>query len=255
MTVNNIIKKAIEYLGANEGGAKHKEIIDGYNTISPKPRGYTMKYTDAWCMAYVSFVFQKLGVISMLHGGECSCSKMITLFKAKGEYFTNSDYKVGDILMYDWGIDSVADHVGIITSINSTTLTVIEGNKSDSVSYRNLLKTSSSILGYGRPKYSTETETTKKTTNEIANEVIKGLWGNGTERQSALENAGYNYSEVQSAVNTILGGCSSLKSNDTIAGEVVKGLWGNGTARKTALENAGYDYGEIQKLVNKLMGV
>lgn len=45
-----------------------------------------------------------------------------------------------------------------------------------------------------------------KSIDEVANEVINGLWGNGEERKNRLENAGYNYQEVQNKVNEILGG-------------------------------------------------
>lgn len=41
----------------------------------------------------------------------------------------------------------------------------------------------------------------KKTNEEIAEEVIKGLWGNGEERKTRLTNAGYNYKEIQDIVN------------------------------------------------------
>ena len=44
----------------------------------------------------------------------------------------------------------------------------------------------------------------KKSVEEIANEVIKGLWGNGSDRKNRLESAGYNYQEVQDMVNKIL---------------------------------------------------
>ena len=41
----------------------------------------------------------------------------------------------------------------------------------------------------------------KKTVDEIANEVIRGEWGNGEERKELLTAAGYDYSEVQRKVN------------------------------------------------------
>lgn len=44
----------------------------------------------------------------------------------------------------------------------------------------------------------------KKSTDEIAREVIQGKWGNGAERKSKLEKAGYNYREVQNRVNELL---------------------------------------------------
>lgn len=43
-----------------------------------------------------------------------------------------------------------------------------------------------------------------KTTDEIALEVIKGIWGNGSERKERLTKAGYNYLEVQQKVNKLI---------------------------------------------------
>ena len=41
----------------------------------------------------------------------------------------------------------------------------------------------------------------KKSVGELANEVINGDWGNGSERKKRLEEAGYNYQEIQNEVN------------------------------------------------------
>ena len=43
-----------------------------------------------------------------------------------------------------------------------------------------------------------------KTVDELAKEVIKGLWGNGYERKKRLTAAGYDYSTVQKRVNELL---------------------------------------------------
>ena len=94
--------------------------------------------------------------------------------------------------------------------------------------------------------------TSKKSIDTIADEVIAGKWGNGNDRKTNLENAGYNYQEVQNKVNEKLGvSTSNKKSNETIANEVIKGLWGNGQERKDKLTQAGYDYNAIQKIVNQ----
>lgn len=45
----------------------------------------------------------------------------------------------------------------------------------------------------------------KKPVAVIADEVIDGKWGNGSERKKRLEAAGYNYREVQDMVNSMLG--------------------------------------------------
>lgn len=45
-----------------------------------------------------------------------------------------------------------------------------------------------------------------KTNQEIAQEVLNGLWGNGSERRERLTAAGYVYDNVQSIVNALVYG-------------------------------------------------
>lgn len=93
-----------------------------------------------------------------------------------------------------------------------------------------------------------------KSNEEVAKEVIAGLWGNGDDRKTRLANAGYDYNTIQSIVNNLLSSnTSNRKSNEEIAKEVVQGLWGNGADRRTRLTNAGYDYKSIQSLVNNML--
>lgn len=94
----------------------------------------------------------------------------------------------------------------------------------------------------------------KKSIDTIAQEVLAGAWGNGEDRKNRLQNAGYNYNEVQARVNQLCGiKVSNRKSNETIAQEVIKGLWGNGDTRRTKLIQAGYNYNTIQEIVNRLL--
>ena len=44
----------------------------------------------------------------------------------------------------------------------------------------------------------------KKSNEEIADEVIDGLWGNGSDRKKRLEDAGYDYKTIQNIVNNML---------------------------------------------------
>ena len=48
------------------------------------------------------------------------------------------------------------------------------------------------------------TTSSKKSIDEIAREVIQGLWGNGQDRKDRLTKAGYDYSAVQKRVNELL---------------------------------------------------
>ena len=51
---------------------------------------------------------------------------------------------------------------------------------------------------------------TKKSTDEIASEVIAGKWGNGVDRKNRLIAAGYDYDEIQKKVN------EKLKAANTV---------------------------------------
>lgn len=99
-----------------------------------------------------------------------------------------------------------------------------------------------------------ETVQATKSIDEIAQEVINNKWDVQPRRKQLLEQAGYNYSEIQAKVNEILLGKKTTvnrKSNEQIANEVIEGKWGNGQDRKTRLAQAGYDYNAIQKIVNQ----
>ena len=98
--------------------------------------------------------------------------------------------------------------------------------------------------------------TNKKSIDELAREVINGLWGNGSDRKNKLTSAGYDYDAVQNRVNEILDGgkATPSKSIDTLAKEVIRGDWGNGADRKKRLTAAGYNYDAVQKRVNQILG-
>lgn len=159
----NVVAQAQAWLGKNENDGSHKEIIDLYNTQRPLPRGYAVKYTDAWCATFVSAVAVKLGYTDIIPT-ECSCIKMINLLKNIGAWIENDANvpKGGDIIFYDWydkgiGDNTTApDHVGIVEKVEGDTITVIEGNYSNSVKRRTIKVNGRYIRGYGVPKYDAE---------------------------------------------------------------------------------------------------
>ncbi len=71
----------------------------------------------------------------------------------------------------------------------------------------NMVINTTTAKKYNILKYDfSQTETVNKTIIEIANEVIKGKWGNNPHRREKLTAAGYDYVTVQSKVNEILRG-------------------------------------------------
>lgn len=94
----------------------------------------------------------------------------------------------------------------------------------------------------------------KKSNEEVANDVIKGLYGVGEERKKKLTEAGYDYKTIQDIVNKKLEKPANVKpkkSNEEVANDVIKGLYGVGEERKKRLSAEGYDYKTIQNIVNK----
>lgn len=209
---SKVVNQAKAWIGKKESDGTHKSIIDTYNAHKPLARGYKVKYTDEWCATFVSAVSIKLGYTSIIPT-ECSCQKMIELFKKKGAWIENENRTPdpGDIIFYDWQDNGkgdnkgAADHVGIVEKVSGGQITAIEGNYSSAVKRRILAVNGKYIRGYAIPAYDKEsTGEGKKTVSVIAKEVIVGKWGNGADRKKKIEKAGYNYKEVQAKVNSIL---------------------------------------------------
>ena len=69
--------------------------------------------------------------------------------------------------------------------------------------------------------------TPTKSNEEVAKEVMAGLWGNGDDRKRALEAAGYDYYTIQSIVNSYYNddGTSSKVTNYTVkSGDTLSGI-------------------------------
>ena len=75
------------------------------------------------------------------------------------------------------------------------------------------------LNGFNNLKNNEKHTNFKKTNEQIAKEVISGLWGNGVERKTRLTNSGYNYTDIQMLVNKMMNSDSNtptLKSGDLV---------------------------------------
>lgn len=174
--IDSIIETARSYLGTTEGSAKHKEIIDLYNKARYSD-AYQMTMNDPWCCAFVVAVFEKCGMADIIPG-YAACDQMISIFTKWGRYYSRSVRSVrpGDIIFYNWNNDLSADHVGIVVQNSFGELSVIEGNKSDSVTYRSIGSMDSCVLGYGVPNYEATSESRIDSTSyDLDKEYIRTL--------------------------------------------------------------------------------
>lgn len=141
--------------GANAGDAnytKYARDLHAAGYYQASKQGY------AWCDMFVDWCFLQLcgskekaeDMICQtgLYGAGCEWSARY--YREQGRFFT-SDPKPGDQIFFN----NYA-HTGIVEKINGITITTIEGNTSNQVARRTYAIGSSSIDGYGRPKYDVE---------------------------------------------------------------------------------------------------
>ena len=261
-TANELIKVAQSWVGYSEKTGKFTEILEVYNSHKPLAQKTKIKATDEWCDCFISACAIKAGAVDLI-GAEISCEKHVAIFMEKGVWIEDGTIKpkVGDIIVFNWDQkiqpnDGWSDHIGIVEQQYGNTIVCIEGNKGEAVGRRTINVGWGYIRGFARPKYDAATTTVttkKKDVNTIAHEVIRGAWGSGALRKSALTKAGYDYDKIQARVNEILNG--NKNSVTAVAKEVIAGKWGNGSVRKNALKRAGYDPDEVQKKVNELLSL
>lgn len=208
-----------------------------------------------WCVVFIWWCFNKLNSTSIFCGGtKTAYVPYVDSYARKNGYtVAKSAMKAGDILIYDWDGDGDGDHIGFCESVSGNTITAIEGNTSGANGEGVYRKTRSKadVLTVYRPPYAqgTSSNVTKTSVYDVAEDVIKGKYGNGNTRKKKLEAAGYNYNDVQKTVNAIM----ADSKNTAAAKAVVRGEYGNGSARKKALEAAGYNYNNVQTIVNAML--
>ena len=157
----HIIEIMRGWIGLKRADGSHKVIIDTYNEHKPLARGYSVKYTDAYCATTISAAAIQAGFDDIIPL-ECGCGQMIELAKKMGIWQENDAYipEPADIIMYDWQDNGVGDntgwpdHVGMAEKVAGSTITVMEGNMNGGVvGRRNLQVNGRYIRGYILPKY------------------------------------------------------------------------------------------------------
>lgn len=249
-TASKIVEIMQGWVGAKQGDATHKAIIDLYNTQNPLPVGYKMTYNDAWCAATVTAAFMKAGALNMIYG-ECGCERMIRGMRNMGIYTEddNHDAQPGTIIFYDWDDKGVgdctgsADHVGIVEKNTGSGFVVIEGNFSTkkTVARRTVKRNQIYIRGFAIPKYDPEPTQQKGTTPapapaafaEPTKNIKKGSTGEGVKWAQTKLN--------ENGASLVVDGIFGLATlNATLAFQKKRGLVVDGIigpATRAALKN------------------
>lgn len=209
------------WIGKKESDGSYKSIIDIYNGYKGTlPRGIKMQYGWAWCACTWSAIAIKLGYTKIMPI-EISCYYIIEAAKKMNCWQEKDGYipQPGDGILYDWQDSGSGnntgspDHIGVVVEVNVEDgyMVVVEGNHNDSVKKRTVAINGKYIRGFITPAYTDNavknaSQSSGKSVNKIAHEVIAGTWGTGEYRKKKLTAAGYNYKAVQNRVNEILNG-------------------------------------------------
>ena len=242
-TRNQIVAQAQAWIGLNEYDGSHKKIIDIYNSHKPLARGYKLQYTDAWCSGFASAVAIACNATDIIPT-EVGCQKHIELFKAKGIWVEDDSYvpKPGEYIFYDFDDwddkgtgDNVgnSDHVGIVEKVQNSTITVIEGNYSNSVKRRTIQVNGRYIRGYGVPKYDEAPKATVKTYAVNLPMLSKGSEGASVKVLQTLL-IGYKYSCGAYGADGDFGSATydAVRRYQKANGLVVDGIVGPATWKK-----------------------
>lgn len=152
MTVNDVLTVARNEIGVKESPANSNNVK--YNTWF---WGREVSGSEwAWCMAFVQWCFNKAGKALPFRTG--SCTEMRNYAKRVGRYYTKN-FKPGDVILFQFDNDPMADHTGICESVSGNYITCIEGNTSIAGSQSNggmvcrKKRRLSLVMGAYRPDY------------------------------------------------------------------------------------------------------
>lgn len=143
-----MVQMAKSQIGVTESGpnnVKYNTWFYGHSVQESSSNG--TQY--AWCVVFLSWCAENSGVPASVFPRYAGVSSLKDFFTDQGRYYSKSEYtpKVGDILFFR------TSHAGIVVSVTDTTVTIVEGNYSDSVALNTYSLDSSKISGYGSPKY------------------------------------------------------------------------------------------------------
>ena len=194
-----MINTARQYLGINE--FQKKQLMDYYNSkvypLIDNDRKYKIQPNDNWCAMFCSVIAHKIGRTKDNFPFEASVYYMTRNAKRMGIFTTDlNKAQVNDLVVYDWKADGTLNHVGILQEIGTDYIKVLEGNYSNTVKVRTVKMPNREVYGYIKLNIGNDADI-----EQLARDVIKGLYGNGDDRRKAL---GQYYNQVQERVKQIL---------------------------------------------------
>lgn len=126
-----------------------------------------------WCACFVSWCADQCGFLDQgLIPRTATCLGGISWFQERGLWLSAGQTpKAGMLIYFDWDLDGLSDHVGIVEKCEDGTVYTIEGNTSDSCAAHQYDVHYACIYGYGTPRYSDGTLDEGSVTGDVATQV------------------------------------------------------------------------------------
>ncbi|MBQ3330249.1 MAG: CHAP domain-containing protein [Ruminococcus sp.] len=126
-----------------------------------------------WCACFVSWCADQCGYLDQgLIPRTATCLGGISWFQERGLWLSAGQTpKAGMLIYFDWDLDGLSDHVGIVEKCEGGTVYTIEGNTSDSCAAHQYDVHYACIYGYGTPRYSDGTLDEGSVTGDVATQV------------------------------------------------------------------------------------
>ncbi len=154
-----IVDKAATQIGYTAGS-------DGYTKYGEWYGQITNQYasTSAWCAMFVSWCAHHSNISTSIIPCNWGVSVYRDHFVTRGRYYSSRAYggtytpKAGDIF-FQYGTPNSPGHVGIVSSVTSSSVWVIDGNNTPQVENREISLTDSSLVAFADPAYATNSHT------------------------------------------------------------------------------------------------
>lgn len=124
-----IMERAASYIGVTEKPFGSNNVIFNTHYYGGAVSGSSYP----WCCAFVWDIFRMCGLSRLFYDGQKTayCPAVYSWARQKGLIVPKETARYGDIALFDWGWDGVADHIGFVEAYNGVTYTTIEGNTSE----------------------------------------------------------------------------------------------------------------------------
>lgn len=125
--------------------------------------------TYAWCAVFISWCAYMANIPESIIPKFALCNDGRTFYKKLGRYDTDvKSVKKGDVIFINWSGGTKLQHVGIVVDVSDTSITTVEGNRSNAVKLVTYDRDDVRLIGFGHPDFEaldaqTQVESDEKT--------------------------------------------------------------------------------------------